>query len=352
MPFRVEQQIFLTGNLGALQSSRLSKQDHFMSQRDIVVRFPVPIQLGLLLVPGFALMGYATLVEAFRAANTLSGRDLYAWLHVSPDGAAVEASSGARIMADAPVGQRLDCSRLFVFAGGDPRRFNDAPTFGWLRQLARGGCAIAGISGGPYVMARAGLLAGRRATIHWDHRALLAEEFPEIAIESGLFVIDGRIITCAGGTAGLDLALALIALDHGADLASRVGEWFIRTTPRDGDGPQRASPDARHGTTNRIVLQALAMIEANIDRPLSRAAIARSCGRSLRQIERLFQLHLGQTMTTAMLAIRLDSAAHRLRTTDVPVTQIALDCGFVSAAHFSRRFRQRFGMPPSALRKG
>ncbi len=322
-----------------------------MSQSDIVVRPTAPMQLGLLLIPGFALMGYATLVEAFRAANTLSGSELYVWQHVSPDGAAVEATSGARILADAQVGQRLDCARLFVFAGGDPRRFTHAATFGWLRQLARAGCAIAGISGGPYVMARAGLLAGRRATIHWDHRALLAEEFPEIALDRGLYVIDGPIITCAGGTAGLDLALALIARDHGTELAQRVGEWFIRTAPRDAAGPQRPSPDERHGTTNRIVLQALAMIEANLDRPLSRVAIARACGRSLRQIERLFQVHLGQTMTAAMLALRLDSGAHRLRTTDASVTQVALDCGFVSAAHFSRRIRQRFGVPPSALRK-
>jgi transcriptional regulator GlxA family with amidase domain len=200
-------------------------------------------------------------------------------------------------------------------------------------------------------MARAGLLTGRRATIHWEHRALFAQEFPDVALESGLYVIDGPVITCAGGTAGLDLALALIARDHGDDLARRVGEWFIRTAPRDAGGPQRLSPAERHGTTNHIVLQALGIIEKSLDRPVPRAAIAAACGRSLRQIERLFQDHLGHSMTEAGLGIRLDSAAHRLRTTDAGITAIALDCGFVSAAHFSRRFRQRFGQPPSGLRQ-
>ncbi len=323
-----------------------------MSHSDIRADSAAPIQLAMLLIPGFALMGYATLVEAFRAANTLSGKTLYQWSHVSPDGAAVEATSGTRIVADAQVGQRLDCARLFVIAGGDPRAFNDVATFGWLRHLARAGCAVAGISGGPYLMARAGLLAGRRATIHWEHRDLLAGEFPDVALDRGLYVIDGPIITCAGGTAGLDLALALIALDQGADLAQRVAEWFIRTTPRDAAGPQRPSPEERHGTTNRVVLQALAMIEASLDNPHARADIAAACGRSLRQVERLFRVHLGATMAQATLAIRLDSAAHRLRTTDASVTQIALDCGFVSAAHFSRLVRQRFGMAPSALRRG
>lgn len=322
-----------------------------MSDSDIRDDFAAPIRLGFLLIPGFALMGYATLVEAFRAANTLSGRVLYEWLHVSPDGAAAEASSGARILAEAQVGQRLDCTRLFVFAGGDPRRFDHTATLGWLRQLARSGCAIAGVSGGPYVMARAGLLTGRRATIHWEHRALLTGEFPDVALDGGLYVIDGPIITCAGGTAGLDLALALIALDQGADMARRVGEWFIRTTPRDAAGPQRPSPAERHGTTNRVVLQALALIEASLDRPPSRAAIAAACGLSLRQIERLFHAHLGQSIAQTAMAIRLESAAHRLRTTDAPVTTIALDCGFVSAAHFSRSFRQRFGAAPTDLRK-
>ncbi|WP_353230923.1 GlxA family transcriptional regulator [Novosphingobium sp.] len=322
-----------------------------MSHTDMSTPFAPPIRLGLLLIPGFALMGYATLVEAFRAANTLSGRTLYTWSHVSAQGAAVEASCGARILADAQVGARIDCATLFVFAGGDPRNFHDPATYGWLRALARGGCAIAGISGGPYVMARAGLLAGRRATIHWEHRPLLAEHFPDVAIESGLYVIDGAVITCAGGTAGLDLALALIARDHGHALAARVGEWFIRTTPRDAAGPQRQSPAERHGTTNRVVLQALATIEAGLDRPLPRTQIAAACGRSLRQIERLFQAELGQSLAQTMLTLRLDSAAHRLRTTDASVTQIALDCGFASAAHFSRRVRQRFGVPPSGLRK-
>ena len=311
-----------------------------------------PTRLGLLLIPGFALMGYAALVEAFRGANALAGRVLYEWVHVSPDGAAAQASNGARIMADAAVGDRLDCDLLFVLAGGDPRGFDDPATFGWLRLLARGGTRIAGVSGGPYVLARAGLLAERRATIHWEHRPALREEFPDIALESGLYVIDGPIITCAGGTAGMDLALALIARDHGDDLARRVGEWFIRTAPRDAAGPQRLSLSERYGTTNSAVLAALQMLEGRVDQPLPREAVAGAVGLSLRQLERLFAAHLGQSMSEAAMAIRLDAAAHRLRATDISITDIALDCGFASTAHFSRRFRARFGLPPSALRRG
>lgn len=323
-----------------------------MSKNDIVPDSPAPIRIGLLLIPGFALMGYASLVEGFRAANTLSGRTLYAWLHVSTEGAAAEASSGARIIADARVGDAIAVDRLFVFAGGDPRHVDDPATSAWLRQLARGGCTIGGISGGPFVLARAGLLAGRRATIHWEHREAFAAMFGDVALERGLYAIDGPVITCAGGTAGLDLALALIARDHGQDLAQRVGEWFLRTATRAASGPQRPDPAERHGTTNHVVLQALDLIERGIDQPLSRAAIAAHCGRSLRQLERLFETHLGRSLTDSIRVLRLNRAAHLLRTTDASVTQIALECGFASPAHFSRRFHQHFGHAPSRVRRG
>lgn len=314
------------------------------------------IRIGLLLTDGFAMMSYAALIEPFRAANALSRQAIYDWTHLSRDGQAVTASNGARVMVDAGaetgLGDRIDCDMVFVFAGGDLLRHRDHALSGWLRMQARRGVTIGGISAGPFLLARAGLLAGRRATIHWEHAAAMREECPDVALESGLFVIDGNIITCAGGTAGLDLALALIARDRGADLAARVGEWFIRTDMRDAAGPQRPGPAERHRTTNRAVLAALAVIEARLDQSLDRADLARGVGLSLRQLERLFVAHRGQGIAATIWAIRLDAAAHLLRSTDRSVTEIAFECGFASAAHFSRRFRARLGMAPSQMRGG
>lgn len=309
------------------------------------------MRIGLLLIPGFPLMAYASLVEAFRAANALSGRTLYEWQHIAAGGEIAQASNGARILADRGTGGALDARRLFVIAGGNPRAFDDRPLFAWLRLLARQGMTLGGISGGPYLLARAGLLAGRRATIHWEHLPALAADFPEVRLESRLSVIDGPIITCAGGTAGLDLALELIAQDWGAALAEKVGEWFIRTTARDAAAPQRQSAAERHGTTNPAVLRALALIEQHLDQPPERSELARVAGVSLRHLERLFMRHLNCSLSDAAMAIRLDQAAHLLRSTDEAVTAIALECGFTSAAHFSRRFSARFGHPPSAFRK-
>lgn len=307
--------------------------------------------LGLLLIDGFALMSYASLIEPFRAANAISGRSLYRWFHIGLGESHATASNGARIVADNRVGDTIACDSLFVFAAGDPAAFRNARTFAWLRSLARQGMPVAGISGGPYVLARAGLLAGYRATIHWEHREGLALEFPLLDLEDGLFVIDRRRVTCAGGTAALDLAVALIERDHGATLAGQVSEWFIRTETRSAERPQRLGLRDRYGTANDAVLRTLAEIERTVETPLSRQELAAIAGVSPRQLDRLFVAHLGETVAATSLAIRLEQARRSLRSTGMSVTEIAMACGFSAASHFSRSYRDRFGVPPIGERR-
>ena len=304
--------------------------------------------LGLLLIDGFALMSYASIVEPFRAANSLSGRTLYRWTHLSVAGPVARASNGTAIVVDSQVGEPLSCDALFVFAGGDPRAFEGPRTLDWLRGAARSGMAIAGVSGGPYILARAGLLHGFRATIHWEHAEAFREDFPGVELASGLYVIDRRRMTCAGGVAGLDLAIALIARDHGPALAGRVSEWFIRTEQRQAEGPQRLSLRERWGVRPDAVLRALAEMETAIEEPRSREHLAREAGVSVRQLERLFRGHLGSTIGQAYLKVRLEHADRLLRTTGLTVTAVALASGFASASHFARVFRQAYGRAPAA----
>ena len=307
--------------------------------------------MGLLLIDGFALMSYAAVVEPFRAANVLAGRELYRWVHISVGGRAARASNGASILADETVGAPLGCHTLFVFAAGDPAAFADHATFSWLRRLASAGVQIAGVSGGPYLLARAGLLGGRRATIHWEHQSAFVEAFPNIAMERGLYVIDGGRMTCAGGTAGLDLAIELIERDHGRDLAAQVGEWFIRTEPRSADRSQRLSLRERYGVSNSRVLKVLAHMEATVEEPVSRQGLAEIAGVSVRHLERLFVGHLGEGMRDTYLKIRLAQAEQLLRATGLSVTEIGVACGFQSISHFSRAFSGRYGIAPSRRRR-
>ena len=308
-------------------------------------------KLGLLLIDGFALMSYAAVIEPFRAANALAGRELYRWTNISVDGRQVCASNGASVLADRAVGKPLACDTLFVFAGGDPAAFDDTKTFSWLRHLARSNVRLAGVSGGPFLLARAGLLDGYRATIHWVHQPAFLDAFPTLNIEPSLYVIDRRRLTCAGGTAGLDLAIELIEQEHGHKLAAQVSEWFIRTEPRPADKSQRLSLRERFGINNDRVLRVLAEMEARLEKPAAVKELAKLAGLSLRQLERLFSVHLGETINRCYLGVRLEKAAELVRNTGMTITAISVACGFQSSSHFSRAFKTRFGKNPRLERR-
>ena len=310
-------------------------------------RQPQPITVGFLLVPGFALMSYAAAVEPLRAANQLSGRTLYRWWHSAPGKGPVAASNGVAIIPDVKPGSDSPADIVFVCAGGNPATFDDRATFAWLRKLARRGVVIGGISGGPYVLAKAGLLDGRRATLHWEHAAAFHEAFPNVEVVPSLFVLDDDRITCSGGVSALDMMVALIARDHGHDLAAAVGEWFLLTHIREGMGPQRMDLRHRLGISDEKLLAVLRAMEANLETPWSREALARLAGVSLRQLERLFRSQLGRSIHTHYLSLRLDRARQLLRETSLPVLDVAIATGFGSASQFSRAFARAHGEAPS-----
>lgn len=309
-----------------------------------------PLSVGFLLVPGFALMSYAAAVEPLRAANLLSGRTLYRWWHASPEGEPVIASNGVAILPDIGVGTDRDVDALFVCAGGNPATFNDRIVFAWLRKLARRGVTIGGISGGPFILAKAGVLDNARVTLHWEHQPAFREAFPDITVTQSLFEIDGPRITCSGGISALDMMVALIERDHGRKLAASVGDWFLHTHIREGMGPQRMDLRVRLGVADEKLLRVLRRMETSIEAPQSRAELARIAGVSVRQLERLFQRHLGHGIHKQYRSMRLERARQLLRETTFPVLDVAIATGFSSASQFSRAYARAFGEPPSRTR--
>ena len=305
-----------------------------------------PLHIGFLLIPDFALLPYASTIEPLRAANRLSGRPLYRWSHVSLDGAPASASNGVSITADYAVGAPADFDYLFVCAGGNPAIFHHPASFAWLRRLARRGVPLGGISGGPYVLARAGLLAGYRVTLHWEHAPAFREDYPDIDLRRSLFEIDRDRLTAGGGTAPLDMMHVFISARHGAPLARAVSEWFLQTHVREGTEPQRMPLRERIGVANPILLKAVEHMERHIEQPLAREAMARLVQVSLRQLERLFRTHLNRSMGDYYLGLRLERAAMLIRQSSLSVLEVSLACGFVSASHFSRAYRARFGASP------
>ena len=309
-----------------------------------------PQSVGFLLVPGFALMSYAAAVEPLRAANLISGKPLYRWWHSTQGGKPVMASNGLTIIPDIGVGTDRDVDMLFVCAGGNPATFNDRQVFAWLRKLARRGATIGGISGGPYILARAGLLDQRRVTLHWEHQPAFSEAFPNIAVAASLFEIDSNRITCSGGISALDMMVALIDRDHGRQLAAAVGDWFLHTHLREGMGPQRMDLRLRLGIADEKLLRVLRRMEGSIEAPQSRAELARIAGVSVRQLERLFRRHLGHGIHRQYSSMRLERARQLLRETTLPVLDVAVATGFSSSSQFSRAYKRNFGEPPSQTR--
>jgi transcriptional regulator GlxA family with amidase domain len=310
-----------------------------------------PKTIGFLLVENFSLLSFAVSVEPLRAANVLSGRTLYAWRFIAPNEIAATASIGVKLHLDGDLAtdERLDM--LFVCAGGNPALYRDPATFRWLRRLARRGTPLGGISGGSYVLARAGLLDNRRCTIHWEHMAAFREEFPHIDMRATLFEIDRDRFSCAGGIASLDMMHAIIEADHGAALANAVTEWFIQTSVRPGSGAQRMDPRERLRILNEPLIKAIKFMESRFDEPIGVETVAGVAGMSARHLQRLFAQHLGTTVEKYLFSLRLDRGRELLRQSNLPVLGVALASGFSTASHFSRSYKGKFGLAPREERR-
>lgn len=308
--------------------------------------------VGFFLVPGFPLMPYAAAVEALRAANRLSGHNLYAWTHLAPDEHPVQASNGLTIVPDRTQDALASIDLLIVCAGTGVEAFRHAGTMALIRGLARRRKLLGGVSGGPYLLARAGVLQGYRCTLHWDHLPGFVEEFPRLEVTRRLFEIDRDRLTCSGGIAALDLMHALIKAQHGQRLASSVADWFLHTHVRQGEGPQRLDPRQRFGVSHAGLLRVLTRMERSAEELLSRQDLAAIAGVSPRHLDRLFRTHLGHTLGEHYDELRLQRARNLLQKTTLAVQEVAVACGFASASHFSRNYRARFGIAPRSERGG
>ncbi len=314
---------------------------------------PVDRRIAFVLVEGFALMSFAAVTEPLRAANLLAGKRLYGsfFFAAGPGTSKILNSSSAASVAVADLGEAGgDFDLAFVVAGGDPVGFRDDRVFQWLRRQARHGCVLGGVSGGPAVLANAGVMQNRRMTLHWEHAAALEERHPGLLLERTLYVVDRDRMTCAGGTAPLDMMHALIAEHHGTDFARRVSDWFMHTDVRPAGGPQRAGLAQRYGTNRHAVLAAIEIMENHIADPLPLSDLAQLVGVSARHLNRQFGAGLGRSAGAFYRDLRLDKSRELLRQTDLPVLEIAIATGFSGAAHFATAYGRRFGEAPSRHR--
>ncbi len=298
------------------------------------------------LLDQFSFMPFAAAVEPLRIANRMSGQPLYRWQVVSESGQPVACSAGIAVAVDGPLPEVGRDDVVVLCAGLDVRAHTTPGLLSWLRRIARKGPVIGGLCTAAHVMAEAGLLDGRRATIHWENQDGFLEEFEDVDLTRSVFVIDGNRLTSAGGTAAIDLMLTLVADDHGRDLANAVADQLIYTTIRTDRDIQRLSIPTRIGVRHPRLAQVIARMEAAIENPASPADLAEAVGMSTRQLERLFRRYLNRSPKRYYMELRLARARNLLMQTDLSVINVALACGFSSPSHFSKCYRAHYGTTP------
>ncbi|MDZ4137087.1 MAG: GlxA family transcriptional regulator, partial [Paracoccaceae bacterium] len=255
-------------------------------------------------------------------------------------------SNGAAFKLDIGLDE-LDRDDILLVCGGiDVQHATTRAVIGWLRREARRGVAIGGLCTGSYALAKAGLLDGKRATIHWENQDGFLEEFEQVKLTKSIFVIDGNRLSTAGGTASLDMMLKIIAADHGDDVANTVADQLIYSTIRTDQDTQRLSIPTRIGVRHPKLSQVIQMMETAIEEPISPADLADDVGMSTRQLERLFRRYLNRSPKRYYMELRLSKARNLLMQTDMSVINVALACGFASPSHFSKCYRAHYNTTP------
>ena len=311
----------------------------------------ITLHIGFLLMPEYTLSTFSNAVSVLRMANRLSGRELYRYSVFSLDGEPVVSSAGLELRLDGSLKSVGDMSVLVVCGGYNVKNYCTKEVLDGLRLMAKKQIPLAGMCTGSYVLAAAGLLDGYRSTIHWENIASMREQFPKLNIGSSLFVIDGDRYTCSGGISSIDLMLNLVASIHGHQLVQQISEQFTCDRVRTEKDPQRAPLQYLIGASQPRLVDAVVLMEANIEEPLSLDEVAEYVGISRRQLERLFNRYLHCAPSRYYLELRLSRARLLLLQTSIPVIDVAISCGFSTAPHFSKCYSDLYGKPPSNERR-
>jgi transcriptional regulator GlxA family with amidase domain len=313
---------------------------------------PTPLEIEVLVIPDATLILVAAVIEPLRAANRVLGREQFRWVLTTPDGAPAPTRAGIPIPAARPFDPLASAAPLVVAGSYD---IATHMTPGLIRRLGRAGRArpmIGGVESGGWVVARAGLLTGRRATTHWEDLEDFTATFPDINVVARRFVLDGNRFTAGAAGPTLDLMLELIRARLGYALSLEVAKGFIYEHPErvgqePGQGPALtlARPSEPH------LARAIEAMEAHLDEPWPITRIARAAGVSARHLQTLFRVNLDASPHAHYQALRMNRARRLLIETRMPALEIAERTGFASPASFTRAYRRQHGESPRETRK-
>lgn len=303
-----------------------------------------PFEIRFLLFDRFSNLCLANCLEPMRAANNFLGTDQFRWQFLTPDGDKVFSSSDLPVMGLDAAENCTSCDYLFILASYDHLNHDNAGTRALLRLLAPKAKVIIGFDTSPWLMASAGLLDGRDATVHYDVHDAFAERFLNINAIFAPIIYDGPFITCAGAHSAYECTRGLIADRLGASLALDIDNLFIRNA-------SEANLGARaQGLPTSIVQKALAEMQNNIEQPLSLSQLSSAIACPPKTLSRRFQAEMGTSPGQAYRHLRLTHARQLIENTKLSISEVAVRTGYESPAALSRAFKARFGQVPKSLR--
>lgn len=311
-----------------------------------------PLLLLVLVTPNFNLSATTGFIDPMRAANYLDGTVHFRWKFASLEGGEVIASNGLTIQT-LPIADVLatDFNIVVMSSSWSPEAYTSPRLLGALRKWARSGVTIGALDTGAFILADAGLLKGQRATVHYEHIDSLIELHDDIQVSEDLFIFDSNRFTCCGGTAAVDVGLQVVRSYKGAALANAAARYIFHPALRPEGTPQNPAAFEPLGhTTPAAVRQIIAQMEKNLEELVTIPDLCKSVGLSQRQINRLFERYVGKTPVLYYRDIRLDRARGLVTQTGLQMSQIAAATGFSSQVHFSKAYRERFGISPRSDR--
>jgi transcriptional regulator GlxA family with amidase domain len=303
--------------------------------------------------PGCELLDVAGAASVFGSASWLrAGAGGYRVELVALQAGPVLSSCGVALIAERALGRVRGAIDTLLVAGGlEPAIVGAAGLVPLLPALSRRARRTASVCSGAFLLAQAGLLRGKRAVTHWAGVSTLAERFPDTQVETDpIFVRDGDVWTSAGVTAGIDLALALVEQDHGAQLALEVARWGVMYLRRPGGQSQFSAPLSAQGAQDSDIASLLGWIGDNLQAELSIEAMAQRAHMSVRNFARVFRRETGSTPASYVERLRLDSARRALELSSQSVKQIAASTGFGSVETLHRAFQRCLSVTPLQYR--
>ncbi len=304
-----------------------------------------PIKISFLLFDQFSNNSLGNFLEPLRASNSFVTEPIFKWRFLTINGQPVQSSSGLPILPDGAVTDLKRCDYLVVNSSYGYETYDTPKTRAALQKAAKLSQTVVGLDTGAWLLASAGLLTGRTATIHWDIFENFLEKFPLVDVQRKRVVKDKNRITCAGAISSFDLSLSIISNHLGESSKVDLQAFFMhQDTPMIVRNPQ-------HNTRDPLVNKALDLMHYNIEHPLSRAAIAAKLSCQAKTLDRRTISEFGASAGQIYRHIRLSAAQQMVTSTSLSILEISLRCGFQNPSAMTRAYKVRFGVTPSQNRK-